>query len=66
ISGPQPGSYGSMMELTWGGKNPLNMSDGGTRTFLEDGDTVTMRGWCEHNGMRVGFGEVVGQVLPAI
>ena len=42
------------------------MSDGGTRTFLEDGDTVTMRGWCEHNGMRVGFGEVVGQVLPAI
>lgn len=65
ISGPTPGSYGSMLELSWGGKQALTLSDGSTRTFLEDGDTVTMRGWCERNGMRVGFGAVSGQLLPA-
>lgn len=66
ISGPDAGSYGSMLELSWGGKQPLTMADGGTRTFLEDGDTVTMRGWCQREGMRVGFGEVSGTLLPAV
>jgi len=62
ISGPEPGSYGSMLELSWGGKQPVQMADGSSRTFLEDGDTVTMRGWGESGGVRVGFGEVTGRV----
>jgi fumarylacetoacetase len=65
ISGPNAGSFGSMLELSWGGKNPVMMTDGLKRTFIEDGDTVTMRGWAEHQGVRVGFGEVVNKVLPA-
>lgn len=63
ISGPGPGSYGSMLELSWGGKQPVAMADGSTRTFLEDGDVVTMRGWGESGGVRVGFGEVRGEVV---
>lgn len=63
ISGPGPGSYGSMLELSWGGKQPVAMADGSTRTFLEDGDVVTMRGWGESGGVRVGFGEVRGKIL---
>ena len=63
ISGPEPGSYGSMLELSWGGKRPVAMADGTTRTFLEDGDVVTMRGWGEIGGVRVGFGEVRGEVV---
>lgn len=65
ISGPGPGSYGSLMELTWRGERPIQLPDGSTRTFLEDGDTVVMRGWCEAPGRpRVGFGELRGRVVP--
>lgn len=65
ISGPSPGSYGSMLELTWNGKKPLALPDGSERVFLNDGDTVTMRGYCEKDGVRIGFGECQGTVLPA-
>lgn len=66
ISGPQSGTYGSMLELSWGGKEPIRLNDGTTRTFLLDGDTVTMRGWAAKGGLRVGFGEVSGAVLKAL
>ncbi|MEO6991849.1 MAG: fumarylacetoacetase [Candidatus Baltobacteraceae bacterium] len=67
ISGADPGSYGSMIELTWRGARPLRLPDGSERAFLEDGDTVVMRGWCG-DGVRVpriGLGEVAGTILPA-
>ncbi len=65
ISGPTPDSYGSLMELTWRGTNPLTMPSGEKRTYLEDGDTLALTGWCEGDGYRVGFGEVTGKLLPA-
>lgn len=66
ISGPSPGSYGSLMELTWRGERPLTLPDGSSRTFLEDGDTVVMRGWCQAPGRpRIGFGEVRGTIVPS-
>ncbi len=65
ISGKSPDSYGSMLELAWKGTKPLQMSDGTTRSFLQDNDTIIMRGYCEKEGVRVGFGEVRGKVLPA-
>jgi fumarylacetoacetase len=67
ISGSTPDSFGSLLELSWNGQKPLTLSDGSTRrSFLEDGDRVTMRGWCQGAGYRVGFGEVSACVLPAI
>ncbi|HND92036.1 MAG TPA: fumarylacetoacetase [Anaerolineales bacterium] len=65
ISGPTQDSYGSLMELTWRGEHPLNMPSGEKRTYLEDGDALTLTGWCEGEGYRVGFGEVTGKLLPA-
>ena len=65
ISGSEPNSFGSMLELTWRGQNPLKLSDGTERKFIEDHDTIVMRGFSEKNGIRVGFGEVRGKVLPA-
>lgn len=65
ISGPQTGSYGSMLELSWGGQRPVELNDGSSRTFLLDGDTVTLRGAAEKDGIRVGFGEVSGAIVPA-
>jgi len=65
ISGPDPGSYGSMLELTWQGTKPLTMADGSERKFLADGDTVTMRGFGTREGLRIGFGECVTKILPA-
>ena len=65
ISGNEPNSFGSMLELTWRGQNPLKLSDGSERKFIEDHDTIIMRGFSEKNGIRVGFGEVRGKVLPA-
>lgn len=65
ISGPTPDSYGSMLELAWKGTKPLKMSDGSERKFLNDLDTVIMRGYCEKDGVRIGFGEVKSKVLPA-
>lgn len=65
ISGPTPDSYGSMLELAWKGTKPIKLSDGSERKFLEDGDTVIMRGYAEKDGVRIGFGEVRSKVLPA-
>jgi fumarylacetoacetase len=66
ISGPTPDSYGSMLELAWKGTKPIQLSNGETRTSLQDGDRLTLTGWCEGDGYRVGFGEVTGRILPAI
>lgn len=65
ISGPEPDSYGSMLELTWNGTKPLKMPDGSLRAFLEDNDTVILRGYGEKNGVRIGFGEVMTTILPS-
>ena len=65
ISGPTPDSYGSMLEISWRGSKPVKMNDGGERKFINDGDTVIMRGWCEKDGVRIGFGEANGKILPA-
>lgn len=66
ISGPEKESRGSMLELTWRGSEPLRMDNGDERVWLEDGDYLTLTGWCQGDGYRVGFGEVTGRVLPAI
>lgn len=66
ISGPSPGSYGSMLELSWNGQKPLNMPDGTERTFINDGDTVIIRGYAEKNGVRIGFGNCKGKILPPL
>ncbi|GMN06042.1 fumarylacetoacetase [Croceitalea sp. MTPC5] len=65
ISGKDENSYGSMLELAWMGTKPLKMKDGSERKFINDGDTVTMRGFAEKDGKRVGFGEVSAKILPA-
>ena len=65
ISGPKEGEYGSMLEIAWQGTKPVAMPDGTERKFIQDGDTVIMRGYSEKNGVRVGFGEVSAKVLPA-
>jgi len=65
-SGPTPGEAGSLLELSVGGRQPIQIDRDEFRTFLEDGDTVMFRGWCEKPGaMRIGFGDVHGRVLPA-
>ncbi|MEI6020936.1 MAG: fumarylacetoacetate hydrolase family protein, partial [Bacteroidota bacterium] len=65
ISGPLASEYGSLMELTWRGTKPIIMPDGSERKYVNDGDTIIMKGYCEKNGMRLGFGECKGTVLPA-
>ncbi|MDM1046234.1 fumarylacetoacetase [Myroides sp. 1354] len=65
ISGPTPNSFGSLLELTWAGAHPLTLEDGHTRTFIEDYDTITMKGFCQNNDIRIGFGEVKSMLLPA-
>ena len=66
ISGSQENSFGSMLELSWRGTKPLKFPNGEERKFIQDGDTVTMSGWCQGEGYRVGFGEVSGKVLPVL
>lgn len=67
ISGETEDSFGSMLELSWRGTKPLTLRDGETRKFLQDGDEVIIRGFCEKPGARrIGFGECRGKVLPAI
>jgi fumarylacetoacetase len=67
LSGPTPAESGSLLELSLGGKQPISLPGDETRTFLEDGDAVTIRGWCEAPGRaRIGFGEVTGRVLAAV
>ncbi len=65
ISGPDEGSFGSMLELTWNGMKPIRMADGTERKFLNDHDTVIIRGWAEKDGVRIGFGEAATLILPA-
>jgi fumarylacetoacetase len=66
ISGPTEDSRGCMLELTWRGANPIQLPNGESRKWLEDGDRLTLTGWAEGDGYRVGFGEVTGRVLPAL
>jgi fumarylacetoacetase len=66
ISGPTEDSRGCMLELTWRGANPLALPNGETRKWLEDGDSLTITGWAQGDGYRVGFGEVSGRVAPAV
>jgi fumarylacetoacetase len=66
ISGPTPDSYGSLLELTRRGSQPLQLSDAEKRGFLQDGDRVTLTGWCQGPGYRIGFGQATGKVLPAL
>jgi fumarylacetoacetase len=65
ISGPSAGSFGSMLELSWNGQKPLSMPDGSIRHFLEDGDTIIIRGHAEREGVRIGFGECTGKIIPS-
>ena len=65
ISGPSKDSYGSLVELTWRGTEPLKLPNGEERKFLLDGDTLSISGYCEGDGYKVGFGEVKGKMLPA-
>lgn len=64
ISGPTPDSYGSMLELTWNGTKPIKLKNGSERTFIEDHDTVILKGYCQNNEVRLGFGEVRTKLLP--
>jgi fumarylacetoacetase len=65
ISGPDKGSFGSMLEISWGGKEPLTLQNGEQRTFLQDGDSITIRGYAHNGDVRVGFGLCEGKILPA-
>jgi fumarylacetoacetase len=64
ISGPTTSSFGSMLELSWGGKNPIVLKDGTERKFINDYDTVIINGFCKKNEVRIGFGEVSNKLLP--
>ncbi|MEO7070436.1 MAG: fumarylacetoacetase [Nostocoides sp.] len=67
ISGADPGTRGSFLELAWNGSEPFTLADGSTRSFLQDGDTVTMRAWAPgRDGARIGLGECVGTIRPAL
>lgn len=67
ISGGEPASQGSLIELSWNGDRPISLPDGEVRSFLEDGDAVTLRGWCEKPGTRrIGFGSARGEIEPAL
>jgi fumarylacetoacetase len=66
ISGPTPDSYGSLLEITWAGANPITLSSGETRQFLADGDNVTITGWCQGKDYRLGFGEASARILPSL
>lgn len=65
ISGPTKDAYGSLLEITWGGKEPLALDGGETRTFLEDGDRMDLTGWAQGDGYRIGFGTCSGTIQPA-
>ncbi|MDZ4096093.1 MAG: fumarylacetoacetate hydrolase family protein, partial [Paracoccaceae bacterium] len=66
ISGPDKGARGSLLELSWGGREPLTLTGGELRSFIEDGDTVTLRGAALGDGYRIGFGDCAGRLLPAV
>ena len=60
-----PDGCGCLLEATRNGAQPLQLQDGSSRAYLRDGDTVTLRGWCQGDGYRVGFGDCIGRLLPA-
>lgn len=66
VSGSTPDSYGSLLELSWRGQRPITLPNGETRTFLQDGDRLTLSGWCQGDGYRVGFGQVTARLLPPV
>ena len=66
ISGSDPSQFGSMLEISWRGTKPVPMKDGSERKFIQDGDTVIMRGFAKQKELRIGFGEVSTKVLPAL
>jgi len=66
ISGDDKGSFGSLLEITWRGANPLKLPNGEERKFLQDGDTLTLTGYCKGNGYTIGFGECTGTILPPL
>ncbi len=66
ISGPEEGSFGSMMELSWKGTKPIRLPDGSERKFIQDGDTLIIKGFAKKNSTRIGFGECISTVLPAL
>ena len=66
ISGATPDSFGSMLELAWQGTQPIKLNNGELRTAINDLDTVTLKGYCEKEGLRIGFGEVTTKLLPAL
>lgn len=66
ISGPEKHQRGSLLEISWNGTEPVEMPDGSKRSFLEDGDRLIMRGWCQGNGYRIGFGDVQGTIKKAM
>lgn len=65
ISGPTPDSFGSMMEITWRGTKPIKLKDNTERKFINDHDTVIIRGYCQKDGVKIGFGDCKAKVLPA-
>jgi fumarylacetoacetase len=65
ISGPEKHQRGSLLEISWNGSEPVQLAPGVTRSFLDDGDSLRMRGWCQGDGYRIGFGAVEGTILPA-
>ncbi|XP_010146382.1 PREDICTED: fumarylacetoacetase [Eurypyga helias] len=66
ISGPEPESFGSMLELSWNGTKEIPLGSGQSRKFLQDGDEIILTGYCQGNGFRVGFGQCSGRILPAL
>jgi fumarylacetoacetase len=66
ISGPEKSQRGSLLELSWGGKEPISLKDGSTRSFIEDGDTMILTGHARGDGYRIGFGACAGKILPAV
>ncbi|MDF3416251.1 fumarylacetoacetase [Sulfitobacter sp. M57] len=66
ISGPVAGEYGSLMEISWAGRDPFTLTTGETRTFIEDGDTLTLSGHAQGDGFRIGFGDCAGKIVPAV
>lgn len=66
ISSPEPTGYGSLLELSWRGTRPLTLPDGRVRTFLEDGDQLTIEGWCQASDHRIGFGQLSGKIATAV
>lgn len=66
LSGPTEKSYGSMLELSWKGTKPIQLPDGSERKFMQDNDSIIMKGYCEKDGIRIGFGESRMKLLPAI